>query len=82
MGSLMINVDESSFNIWQNFNLVLQLLTDVVCLPKRGIRVHNNVDFYVIFLNFMLKKPLCCIVHDIRTGPLCQVNELVRYARK
>ena len=50
MSPFMVDMDESSFDIWKNLYLVLQLLADVVCLPEWGIAVHHNVNFHEIIL--------------------------------
>lgn len=56
-------MNESSFNIRENFNLILQLLTDIVRFPKRSIRVHHDVNFDKIILRSRLKLGF------IRVGP-------------
>jgi hypothetical protein len=45
VSSLMIDVDERALDVWQDFNLVLQLLADIVRLPQRGVPVHDDVNF-------------------------------------
>jgi hypothetical protein len=50
MSPFMIDMDKSSFYIGKNLYLVLQLLADVVCLPKRGIGVHHDVNFHEVIL--------------------------------
>lgn len=56
MRRLMIDMNECPFDIWQYFNLVLQLLTDVVSFPQWRIGVHDDVNFDVIFLKLEIKN--------------------------
>ena len=51
MGSLMIDMNKRPFDVGLNLNLILQLLTDVMCLPEWCIGIHNNVNLNVILLD-------------------------------
>ena len=46
----MIDVDKCSLHIGKNFDLILELLADIVGLPQGRISVHNDVNFYEIIL--------------------------------
>ena len=50
MCPLMIDVDECSLHIGENFDLILELLADIVGLPQRRSSLHDNIDFYEISL--------------------------------
>ena len=49
----MIDVDECSLHIGENFDLILELLADIVRLPQRRISVHDDINFYEIILEFI-----------------------------
>jgi hypothetical protein len=55
MSPLVIYMDKGSLHVWQILNFVLQLLADIVCLPKRSVSIHHDIDFYKIIL-YMPKK--------------------------
>lgn len=55
MRRLMIDMNECPLDIWQHFNLVLQLLTDIVSFPQWCIGVHDDINFDVILLQFKLE---------------------------
>jgi hypothetical protein len=42
---LVIHVDETPIDVGQSFNLVLQLLRDIVSSPQRHFGVKDNVNF-------------------------------------
>jgi hypothetical protein len=46
----IIHVHKCALDVWQNLDLILELLTEIVCLPERGIPVHDNVDFDKVVL--------------------------------
>ena len=46
----VIHVHKCTLDVRQNLNLILELLTEVVCLPERGIFVHDNVDLDKVIL--------------------------------
>lgn len=50
MRRLVVEVHERAADVRQDLDLVLQLLADVVCLPERGICVHDDVDLHVVVL--------------------------------
>lgn len=50
MRPLMIDVDECSLHIWKNFDLILELLADIVGLPQWGISGHDDINLYEIIL--------------------------------
>jgi hypothetical protein len=41
----VIHVDETPIDVGQSFNLVLQLLRDIVSSPQRHLGVKDNVNF-------------------------------------
>jgi len=41
----MIDMNKCPFDIGQDFNSILQQLTNIVCFPQGRIRFHDNVDF-------------------------------------
>lgn len=47
---LVIDVDECSLHIRENFDLILELLADIVGLPQWRTRVHDDINFYKIIL--------------------------------
>jgi hypothetical protein len=44
MGRFVIDVNECSFHVGEDFDRILKLLTDVVRFPQRCVRGHDNVD--------------------------------------
>lgn len=44
MRSLMINMHKRPLDVWKHLDLVLQLLTDIVSLPKRRLSRHHDVN--------------------------------------
>lgn len=50
MRSFVIYMHESAFNVRKYFNLILELLADIVSFPQRRARIHNDIDLYKIFL--------------------------------
>src|SRR6267142_683535 len=50
MRCLMVDMDECSSNIRQHLYLILQLLTDIMCLPQRRVCIHHDIDFHEIIL--------------------------------
>lgn len=44
MCDLMVDMDETPVHVWQCFNLVLEVLTNVMCAPQRHMRVKHDVD--------------------------------------
>ena len=71
MCRFVVYMNESSFNIRKDFNLVLQLLADIVRFPKRSIRVHHDVNFDKIVLRSRVKFDFRVSLLDGRpTGPL------------
>lgn len=46
----IVHMNECTFNVGQNFNLVLQLLAEVVCFPKGGVFIHDNVNLDEVIL--------------------------------
>ena len=54
MRVLMIDVDECPVHIGENFNLVLELLANIMGLPQGRIPIHNDINFYEIFLRLWL----------------------------
>jgi hypothetical protein len=51
MRRLVINVDERPLHIRKDLDLVLQLLTEIVRLDQRRVRLHHDVHFYEIVLS-------------------------------
>lgn len=48
---LVIDMDECSSHIRENFDLILELLADIADLPQwRTTCVHDNINFYKIIL--------------------------------
>jgi len=76
MRPLMVDMDESSFYIGKNLYFVLQFLADVVCLPKWGIAVHHDVNFYKIILQSRSVGKYHLPSLNIHTGPLCKIGFL------
>src|ERR1700680_2819876 len=42
---LIINVNVGSLNIRKIFQLNLQLLGDIMCVPQRGSSIHDDINF-------------------------------------
>lgn len=58
MRRLMVHVHKCPLDIRQNFDLVLQLLTDVMRFPQRCSRVHHDVHLHEIVLEAKSCTPL------------------------
>jgi hypothetical protein len=43
-------MDECSIHIGEEFNLILELLADIVGFPKRRIAVYDDINFNEIIL--------------------------------
>jgi len=41
---LVVHMHECTLHIRQDFDFILELLTDIVCLPKRSVRIHDHVN--------------------------------------
>ena len=52
MSRLVVDVHERALDAWEGFYLVLQSLTDVVRLPQRRVRVHDDVELDEVVLYF------------------------------
>ncbi len=50
----MVDMNERAADVRQHFDLVLQILGKVVCLPERRVRTHHDIDFDVI-----IRSALC-----------------------
>ena len=48
---LVVDMHERTTDVWQDLDLVLQLLADVVRLPERRVRVHDDIDLDVVVLS-------------------------------
>lgn len=55
---LVVDVDECAADVGQNLELVLELLAQIVRLPKRRVRVHDDVNLDVVVLNEHRQHPL------------------------
>ena len=51
MCCLMIDVYERALDVRQDFDLVLELLTDVVRFPEWSAGVHDNINLDKVFLS-------------------------------
>lgn len=49
----MIDVNKRPFDTWEDFNLILKLLADIMGLPERSAFVHDDVHFNKIILKIV-----------------------------
>ena len=73
----MINVYKCTLNARERFYLVLQSLGNVMRLPQRSIRIHDNVKFDEVVLlqghwSAAVQNRTC--EGSLRTGPLCVIR--------
>ena len=66
----MVNVNKGPVDTRQDFNLVLELLAQVMSFPQRGVCVHDNIDFNKVILKkyeYHQHKFIECLVPRIVT---------------
>lgn len=69
MGRFMVNVDECSLHVGKDFDCILKLLADIMCLPQRGARIHNDVDLNeVVRAALKLRKSMRKRLFDFKWG--------------
>lgn len=44
MSRFVVNVDECSLHVRQDFNRVLKLLADIVCFPQGRASLHDDIN--------------------------------------
>ena len=79
MGSLMVDMHERTIHVGKHFDLILQLLADIMRFPQGRARVHDDVDLDKIIL---LYKSASMPGHKklIRTGPLYKTGRDQRFS--
>lgn len=45
MTGLMVNVDKAPVHALQGLNLILQVLSQIVCFPQGHFAIHDNINF-------------------------------------
>lgn len=56
MRRLVIYMNECPTDVWQDLDLVLQFLTQIVSLPQRRVCIHDNVNLDVVILSHGIKS--------------------------
>ncbi len=64
VGRLVVNMDECAADIRQDLDLVLKSLTEIMGLPKGGVRVHHHVDFYVVIRSALSTSEMLAMGRD------------------
>lgn len=55
---LVVDVHESPAHVWEDLDLVLQLLADVMSFPQWCVSVHDNVNLDIVIL-----EPPLVLIH-------------------